>query len=424
MHWRRRAQAMSGVHLTALGIVPKRLLLARGLRSLGQGMMVVNFALYLRALGWHGGAIGLLLTASGLAGALLSLVVGYTSDRYGRKNFILVYEAMTVLAAVIAIFSANPWFLSAASIVASFGRGQGGGAGPFGPAEQAWLARDVPAGARAPVFSLNAALGFIGMGVGALAAGIVPFLQPFLPGAAAFRPLFLLVVAGSVVNLMLLRSLPDARASETLARPSAAERAETKRENVSLVKLALANMLNGLAVGLTGPLMSYWFAVRFGISPAAIGALMAASFFATGLSNLASGHLAGRVGAVRSTVVTRLLGVVALVLLPLAGSVSLAFVLYFLRSILNRGSVGARQSVSVSLTRDQRRGLASSLNVVSMRLPASVGPTLAGYMIEQGDLALPLLLGAALQFGYAMMYGFFFHELDQNVKKGPQPDAG
>lgn len=51
--------------LAELQPTTRRLLLMRALRSIGQGALVVDFALYLHALGWSGTAIGLVLTAGG-----------------------------------------------------------------------------------------------------------------------------------------------------------------------------------------------------------------------------------------------------------------------------------------------------------------------------------------------------------------------
>jgi len=48
---------MRDLHLTT-----HRLLMARALSSLGQGALVLDFALYLHALQWSGLAIGLLLS--------------------------------------------------------------------------------------------------------------------------------------------------------------------------------------------------------------------------------------------------------------------------------------------------------------------------------------------------------------------------
>jgi MFS family permease len=398
----------------AYPVQARRLLLARAFRSVGQGMMVVNFVLYLKALGWHAGAIGLLMSGAGIGGALLAVGVGVLSDRRGRKPFILLYEAMTVAAGLAALATANPWFLSSAAVVASFGRGQNGSAGAFGPAEQAWLARTVPPAARNRLFSLNAAIGFVGMGVGALTAGAVALFTPWLPGALAFRPLFGLVVMGSAVNLGMLWRLPEEREPAPTA-VSPTDHAVTREENRQLARLAVANALNGLAVGLTGPLISYWFAVRFGSGPALIGGLMALTFVGTGFSNLVTGRLGERVGPVRAVVAIRLVGVAFLVLMTLMPTFWLAGLFYVLRSLVNRGSVGARQVVSVSLTRDTRRGFASSLNQVSMRLPASVGPTIAGYLMEDGSLTLPFFLAAGLQLAYALTYGSFFRHLDATL---------
>jgi len=143
---------------------------------------VVDFALYLHALGWSSGAIGMVLGASSMVGAALSLMVGTSSDRLRRKPFLLLYEAVVLLGSLAALASANPLVLGGAAILCGFGRGAGGAAGPFSPAEQAWLAEEVVAERRGQVYSLNAALGFFGMGLGALGASLPAFWSSVLPG--------------------------------------------------------------------------------------------------------------------------------------------------------------------------------------------------------------------------------------------------
>ena len=153
----------------------RRLLLARTLRSIGQGALVVDFALYLHALHWGGLAIGLVLGGSGLFGAALSLFVGLGSDRLQRKPFLLFYEVVSLLCSLAALFSAERLMLTTAAIFGGFGRGAGGAAGPFSPVEQAWLAEEVAPERRGWVYSLNTGLGFWGMGLGAFSA-ILPSL--------------------------------------------------------------------------------------------------------------------------------------------------------------------------------------------------------------------------------------------------------
>jgi len=153
--------------MTDDGARATRLLLAtRFLRSIGQGALAVDFALYLRALNWSAVAISALLSAALMVGVILTLFAGPLSDRGGRKRFLFAYEAAQAIAGVVALVSAQPWLLGAAALVGGFGRGGNGGAGPIGPVEQAWLAQAVAPIRRGPVYSLNAALGFMGNAVG------------------------------------------------------------------------------------------------------------------------------------------------------------------------------------------------------------------------------------------------------------------
>lgn len=119
--------------------------MTRAIRSLGQGALVVDFTLYLHTLHWSAVAIGLLLSAGGLFAATLSLLVGMTSDRLQRKPILLVYEAIALICGLAVFFSAQTRILAAAAIISGFSRGTHGATGPFSPAEQAWLAEEVPA---------------------------------------------------------------------------------------------------------------------------------------------------------------------------------------------------------------------------------------------------------------------------------------
>jgi predicted MFS family arabinose efflux permease len=396
----------------------RRLLLMRTLRSVGQGTLVVDFALYLHALQWSGVAIGLVLTAGGLFGAALSLLVGVSSDRLRRRPFLIGYEIISLLAAGAILLTARPVVLATAAIVAGFGRGANGAAGPFAPAEQAWLAEAVAPLRRGWVYSVNAALGFFGMGVGALFATLPSLWREWLGPALAYRPLFALVGLAAIANLFLLAGAQEQyHRAAALTDPEERHRDRhlRRRENRILRRLMAINGLNGLAIGLTGPLLSYWFALRFHVGPGAIAPVMAAAFLSTGLSVLLAGSLTQSIGIVRSVVWSRMIAVLLLVLLPLMPVYWLASAVYLLRSAFNRASVGARQAMTVGLVRDERRGLATSLNAVSMQLPRSAGPSLAGYLLDMGFFTTPFMVAAALQAAYVLLYGRTFREYEPGL---------
>lgn len=396
-----------------------RLLLAtRFVRSIGQGALAVDFTLYLRALGWSAVAISAVLSAALLTGVVLTLIAGPISDRGGRRPFLFVYEAAQTLAALVALLSPQPVLLSAAALVGGFGRGGNGGAGPFAPVEQAWLAQAVPPMRRGPIYSMNAALGFLGNAVGAFLAAIPSSLHAFLPGALGYRPLFLLSAVGSLVCCALILQTPDSEARRTRIPvnqdpPHGLER----QENRLVVRLMIANLLNGAGIGATGPLIAYWFAVRFGEGPAEIGPLMAGGFLMAAVASMVTGWASRRLGLVRSVIAMRLVGLGLLVALPLSPTFGLAAALYMLRTMFNRGTTGARSALNISIVRSHRRGFAASMGNVSMQVPRAVSPLLTGILFAADSLALPFFIGAAFQAGYLAMYYSSFRWIDASISQ-------
>ncbi|MDE2293272.1 MAG: MFS transporter [Elusimicrobia bacterium] len=389
--------------------VVRGLLAARAARSLGQGALVAAFALYLRALGWSAPAIGAVLSVALLGGAALTITVGPLSDRVGRRHFLLVYEAAQAAAALAALATAWTPALVAAAVVGGFGRGANGTAGPFGPLEQAWLAHVVPSGRRGEVFSVNSAVGFLGMALGAALAGGVQLLVRPLGPVLAYRPLFLLPLAGSLAAFAVLWTLPEP-ARERAAEDAEAARSRVRGENAMLLKLVTANALNGLGIGMVAPLMAYWLAVRFRHGPGSIGPALAACFVLGAVGSVLAAPLARRHGLVRPVVVMRGAGLVLLVSVPFMPSFALASALYALRAGFNQGTAGVRQALAVGLARD-RRGLAASLQSVSIQLPRSVGPLFAALLLHYGHMRAPFIAAAAFQAGYLVLYARFFKDV-------------
>jgi len=381
-----------------------RLMAARAARSLGQGALVAAFALYLHALGWSAPAIGATLSAALVVGAALTMTVGPLSDRRGRRTFLLAYEALQAAAALLALLTAWPPALVGAAIVGGFGRGANGSAGPFAPLEQAWLAQVLPPGRRGVVFSVNAAIGFGGMALGALLAGGVKLLIGPLGELLAYRPLFLLPLAGSLAAFALIASLQE---PELQPAASAAEEPERRGENRMLLRLVIANTLNGLGIGMIAPLIAYWFALRFRHGPGTIGPALAASFVFGALGAVLAARLVRRFGLIWPVVAMRGVGLMLLVAVPMMPVFSLAATLYALRAGFNQGTAGVRQALVVGLTRN-RRGLAASLQNVSIQIPRAVGPLVAGLMLHAGMLRAPFLVAAGFQAAYLVLYLQFF----------------
>jgi MFS family permease len=417
-------KAAAGAH-AKLHPTAKRLLMARTLRSIAQGALVVDLSLYLNALHWSGLAIGLVLTGGGLCAALLSVVIGAVSDHLSRRPFLLGNECFTVLCGLAPLVSASPVLLATAIMLGGFGRGMNGAAGPFGPAEQAWLADVVPARDRGWIYSFNNAVAFFGMATGALLAMLPAWWAPDAAPRSAYGFLFLLVIAAALVNLLLLYGAEE-RARDKLAPSGARKRRQHRWENHLLWRVGRLNILNGLSMGLVGPLISYWFALRFGVGPDSIGSVMAGTFALTGVMALYTGRLTLRHGLSRAVVWSRGIGVVLLLVLPFMPWFWLAATIYMLRLASGGAAVGARQAQIVSLIRDERRGLAASVNTASFQVTQSAGPGIAGPLIAAGFFVTPFCLAAALQLIYVVGYDRVFARYDRVTEQGggksPSPD--
>lgn len=396
----------------------RRLLATRAIRSLGQGVTVASFTLYLHALGYRGAEIGAVLMAGLAFGVLMTLIVGPMSDRRGSRGLLLIYETAAAAAALAAMLSRNEVVLIVAATIAGFGRGANGAAGPFAPVEQAWIARETDGARRRRALSLNATLGFLGMAVGAAMVALPAAFGRGFEDVASYRWLFLIPLAGSLIAIALLAGAREPRARVSFAGAEAAPEAVsaaarvTRRENRDLRRLATTNAVNGLAIGIIGPLMAYWFARRFGEHPAAIGPALALAFLLAAFGTVLTRRLGERLGTVASVVGMRTIGLVALLATPLVPRFGEAVALYALRAVFNQGTAGARQAIAASLTRPERRGLAASVQSLSLQLPRAVGPVIGGSLIGGGHYVLPFLIGAVLQGLYLILYWRFFGGLD------------
>ncbi len=404
------------------------LLAARTARSVAQGVLAVDFALYLRSLHWSGAAIGSVLAGGLLFAVAVTISAGIASDRVGRKRFLLGYDAVYVLACIAAVATTQPTILGAAAIIGAFGRGANGAAGPFGAIERAWLTQGLDPGTRSQVIALNTTLGFLGMALGAACAILPGLMAAATPAADAYRPIFAIALAAALLSLACIALAEDRHVALVQSADVPAERAVRHKENRNLRMLALANFLQGTGIGLTGPLVSYWFALRFGIGPRHIAPLIATGFLLAAISSHLTTPLSRRYGLMQVIVVLRLAALTLLFAFPFAPNLATAIGIFLLRNTLNRATNGPRSAITASLVRNQRLGLAGIVSSVSRQVPRSVGPVVAGAMFDSGMLVAPFVVGAMFQAGYLWLYRRSFHSQDplrpaRESTRDPQHEA-
>ncbi|MGB9680113.1 MAG: MFS transporter [Minisyncoccia bacterium] len=378
----------------------KRLLAVRFLRSLGQGILVVDFSLYLKDLGYSGVFIGSIFAFASLFGAFGSIIVGIISDKTKRKPFLKGYTLLLMSASLLMFSSTNFYIIIIASILGNFGLGSNGAAGPFSPADQAWLTEKILPDERGNIFSINSALGFTGMAIGAFLAVTPTFLKS-LPNFYNYRILFLFIFVNAFITYFIIESVSE---EDKRQQSINYNKKEEKKEEYNLLKLILLNSLVGLSGGLRGPLIAYWFAVKFGIGAEKIAPVMAITFLITGILSFYTSFLTKFIGIINAVVVERAIGLVFLIALPLSSNYIFAFIFYLLNQTFSRGSAGARQALTVSIVGDNKRGLAVGLNAASMQIPRSIGPYITGILLNEGYFGLPFFIAAGLQGVYLLFY--------------------
>lgn len=397
---------------------------ARLTLSATRGLVGVITPLYLARVGFSATRLGLLFVASAGVSAILSTLIGLYADQLGRRPFLIATPLLATVAGVAFAFSAAAPVLFVAAAAGSFGRGGGGGGGstgPHRPAESAMVADSVSGRRRSDAFTRLAVLSALGALLGGLLArladghGSTPTAQ--------YRPAFLAAAAlAAVAGLVAVALREPARhrndggsvpvEGEGLPRRGRRGRRATfqwpRRSVWVLSRLALTNAVNGLAVGVFGPFVAYWFARRFGVGPGTVGTL----FAAVNAVSIATIGLAGpcsrRFGLVRTVIATRVVQGALLIPLALAPTLVAAGTIYAVRMATQRVGLPLRQSFAVSMAHPEERASVAALSTLPMQATNSFSPLLAGYLFDEVSLAAPFLLGGALQLIAAALWGAFF----------------
>jgi MFS family permease len=310
----------------------------RLLRSFSQAYLVIIVPLYLARLGYDAVHLGVLFSIAAAAGAMLAATIGFLSDRIGRKPLLIAISLMTGAAGGIFAISTGFVVLTAAAALGTIGRGGGaaggGGYGPFYPAEQALIAEHAKDADRTTVFAALSFVGLVGGTIGSLVAWLPDLLrQHGLPLLQGYRVLFaftVLIGLGMAAAVLPVREAGLNHASDRQILSAYTKHGRThsdRRWRLGLspvtwnliCRFMLTNVTNGLAGGMLGPLLVYWFHRRYGVEAAQIGQLYFAINFLAAIADVTASGITARIGTVRTVAISRALSALllgAMVLMP------------------------------------------------------------------------------------------------------------
>ncbi len=378
----------------------------RAVRMFGYGLISVVLVLYLAALGVPDPAIGLVLALTLIGDAAISLWLTTHADRVGRRRVLLVGALLMCGAAV--AFVASTW-LPVLVVAATIGviSPSGNEVGPFLAVEQAALSQITPDARRTRVFAWFNLVGSFATALGALAGGVLA--GAFMTGGAsrvdAYRLVIVAYAAVGVALAILFSAVSPAVEVPQAPDVTIARRLGLHRSRGTVARLAALFGLDAFGGGfVVQSLIAYWFHLRFGADPAAIGAVLFGANILAGLSALAAARIAERIGLIATMVVTHLPSNVLLILVPLMPTLPLAAGVLLVRFSISQMDVPTRQSYTMAVVDPDERSAAAGITGIARSVGASVSPLMAAPLVGTAVLAgLPFVLAGGLKIVYDLL---------------------
>lgn len=371
---------------------------ARAIRAFADGFASILLARYLQHLGFSAFQIGVIVTATLLGSAALTLWAGLRLGRWAARTVLLASCLMMAITGAGFATVTRFWPLVVIGFVGTLNP-SGGDVSLFLPTEQAVLADLTDVNERPHRFAIYNLAAALAAAAGALASALP---QRFATNqgwdvVTVERYSFSIYIVTAAVAALVYRRL------HTHAHVGAPRRGLHKSRRIVLrlsALFALDSAGGGFAVQ---SLLVLYLDLRFGLSPAVTGATLAATGVLSAFSQLVSARLAGRIGLVRTMVFTHLPANVFLILAGVVPSAPLAIAFLLLRSALSQMDVPARQALVMRLVEPDERAAAASITNVPRSLATALTPALAGAMLDHSSFGWPLVIAGSMKLTYDLL---------------------
>jgi MFS family permease len=384
----------------------------RAVRSLSQALLVIVVPLYIAAAGYSTLQVGYLLSIAMAGSTGMTILVGIFSDRYGRKPLLMIISGLAAIGAAVYALTTQFWVLALMSALASIrggGVGSGGGFGPFYPAEQALVAASTTDTNRNAVFSSLSLVGVLAGAVGSAVALLLGILQSNLRMSVvdSYRPIFWIAAITSAAIVLLTIPIREKHAAAVKQ-----DKAPEKLSARSLItRLWLTNGINGLVMGVVGPFLTYWLALRYGVASTEIATLYTIANLLTALSYIFAPRVAHRLGAVRTIVFTRLGTVIFMAGMALAPTFLLASAAYIIRIMINSIGLPIRQSFVMGVAEEQNRSKVAAIGSLPSQATGMIAPTIASHLVQSVAETAPIWMATAAMAINAGLFELFFRNI-------------
>jgi MFS family permease len=384
----------------------------RALRSFAFGWLSVFLALFLAGKGFGAGEIGLVFTATMVEDAVLTLFLSTMAARWGPARVMAATAPLIALGGLLLATAESRWLLLAGAVLGTLSP-NGQEAGPFAPMEQALLPGAAGNRPTVRVFGWYNVFSFLPAAAGAAAAGGVLGWtgRHGLDEVSSQRGMLVAYAAVGVVLTLLyavLARIEPARAPVTGALGSLG----LGRTRGPVLRLVRLQALDAFAGGfIMQSLLAYWFHLRFGAGPEALGALFFGTNLLSALSFLVAARVGEKIGLLNTMVFTHLPSNVLLMVVPFMPTFEGAAAVLLARHVLSQMDVPTRQAFTVALVAPEERPAAAGLAVSARALAQACAPFVSGLTMALAATPAPFLLAGGLKIVYDLRLYFSFRSL-------------
>jgi len=385
------------------------LFVTRVVRMFAFGFLAVVLVLYLAQQSLSEKQIGFLLTWTLVGDAAISLAITFVADRLGRRRMLLIGAGLMIFAGLVLAWTNSILWLSLAAIIGTLSPG-GSEVGAFLSIEQAALPQTTQDEFRTAVFAWYNLVGSFSTALGALCAGALASALE----QAGNTPLtsYRVIIAGyallGVVMFFLFTRLSDQVEVQKQAGNApvtqTAPRFGLHRSRAVVLRLASLFMLDAFAGGLVlQSVIAYWFHLRFGMDVRLLGEIFFGANVLAGLSALAAGRLASKIGLINTMVWTHIPSNILLILVPLMPNGALAIIMLLARFSISQMDVPTRQSYTMAVVDPDERAAAAGVTTIARTIASAFAPTLTGFLFAASFLSTPFFIAGGLKIVYDLL---------------------
>lgn len=363
--------------------------------SLGLGILSPILPAYVDELAASSTVLGIVFGAYSASRTLFMPPVGYLSDRWGRRGFIIGGLFLFTLVSPLYVVAEGVIQLILVRFL------QGVAAAMLMPVAMSYIGDLAPEGREGFLMGSFTSAFFAGLGFGPLIGGS---LRDLYSMEAAFYGMGVLSLVALAVTAVTLP--PDLTVSGKPGERDTGQRMFSMTPRLSA--LLFFRFTRALGIGFVWVLMPLYAVVELGITAFQVGILLSVNTFITTFLQSPMGHLSDRIGHLKSITAGSIAAALAVSGISWASGYRELILISVVMGAAGALIVPSGSALAVDLGRSGGMGRVMGLYSTSLSLGTMAGPVLGGLITDLYDIKVVFPLGGLLGIvGWAVLMGTY-----------------